>query len=774
VDLEANNLEPKALGFRQKFTEKIKSIPPNWIKLLPVILILAALPVTVALVKLQTSVNSHAQDLQVSLSSNPNTISDQLNVNDPIEDDYIPNDPGPVITASEGQAIYNSMVSKIDTQPSVIATTTKPNIVFLLIDDINPIDGRMFTSALTPSINTNIVAKGINFANYFGETPLCCPGRVGFLTGQHTQNHGVQANYDGKNFKGSETIAVELQNMGYQTVFAGKYVNSFSLIPAINAVPPGWSSFDGIYEGNGKYYNYRYIHTNHTITYHGNTATDYSTDVIANSVIQDFKGTPADKPIFAWIAPTSIHMPDTPAPRHVDDPKCANIQGWAPPDYNELNVSDKPAWVRALPLLNANSWKLTQFCNNMLGVDDLMARVVKELTAEGRYNNTIFILAGDNGMGWGEHRWGEKKLQIYTTHIPFYVAWPSGRGDSPRLEETTLSNIDFAPTFCELAGCVMGPYPNGQQIADGVSFLSLIKDQPVTFNRDAILEHAKRTDAEGDWWAIKTTPQSGLGLWEYNELNSGERELYDISNGPCYLWTPSMGGDPCELFNLLGPTSSPSQATLDLAAKLSARLAQLKTEKGYSPTPSITPTPTPTSNSGFLESGGHVVFEGEHYSANISRNSHTWVVSSDSTAVGGAYINTSNAGVLFIPPNSAETQYNIYFSTPGTYYVWLRGNAPNGTSNAIGVGIDGTPTTNPINFGKYNSWIWNNFDLKSSPVKVTVSSAGLHTFSIWERKDGTKLDRVMLTTSSSVPSGNGPTESPIVTPTPTFTLTPTP
>jgi hypothetical protein len=69
MDLEENDLEPKALGFRQKFTERIKSIPPNWIKLLPVILILAALPVTVALVKIQTSTSTHAQ-IQTDLIEN--------------------------------------------------------------------------------------------------------------------------------------------------------------------------------------------------------------------------------------------------------------------------------------------------------------------------------------------------------------------------------------------------------------------------------------------------------------------------------------------------------------------------------------------------------------------------------------------------------------------------------------------------------------------------------------------------------------------------------
>lgn len=190
--------------------------------------------------------------------------------------------------------------------------------------------------------------------------------------------------------------------------------------------------------------------------------------------------------------------------------------------------------------------------------------------------------------------------------------------------------------------------------------------------------------------------------------------------------------------------------------------------------PSVSPTSTPTSSpSGFQESAGQVTFEAEHYSSNISRNSHTWANGSDSLAVGGTYINTVDAGINSTPPNSAETQYGVYFTDPGTYYVWLRGYAFKGTSNAVGVGLDETPTTMPLNWPKYNSWLWNNSDANNAPVKINVTSVGLHTFSIWEKKDGTRVDRVMLTISSSAPSGVGSVESPeLSTPTSSPTSAP--
>ena len=55
-------------------------------------------------------------------------------------------------------------------------------------------------------------------------------------------------------------------------------------------------------------------------------------------------------------------------------------------------------------------------------------------------------------MTWGEHR-RVGKVSPYGTAMPVYAAWPAGRGGEPRDDDTTLTMIDFAPTFCELAGC---------------------------------------------------------------------------------------------------------------------------------------------------------------------------------------------------------------------------------------------------------------------------------------------------------------------------------
>ncbi len=59
------------------------------------------------------------------------------------------------------------------------------------------------------------------------------------------------------------------------------------------------------------------------------------------------------------------------------------------------------------------------------------------------------------------------------------------------------------------------------------------------------------------------------------EYDTGEKELYDLSNGPCRTWKPGRPGDPCELENVAGGLKYAA-----VEAALRARLEQLKREGG--------------------------------------------------------------------------------------------------------------------------------------------------------------------------------------------------
>lgn len=578
-----------------KFYQAFVTLPKK--NLLITLLITLSIPLTLTLVQQQQTIQQNAA----------NPAKPQIEIQEIVQEDNLPDEIVPYTDPQVAQKEYDLSMENLNSLESQITTTQKPNIVIIMLDDVNPIDGRFFTQNRMPATYNNIISKGINFTNFYGETSLCCPGRVGFLTGQHTQNHGV-ADLDGTKFNPATTIATELQAKGYFTMLSGKYVNYYTSIPKAKAIPPGWNKFDAIYSQQGKYFDYDWIskksgpkNTEFTITHYGNSPSDYSTDVITKTAVKRLKEAPINKPIFAYLTPYAIHGPRTVAPRYVNDPRCKYIQPWKSANVWEKDVSDKSDFFKDLRNGDpAKGFSLKRDCEALLAVDDLVKQVKNELQRQNRLKNTIFILTADNGYGFGEHRI-PAKTSPFTTHIPLYIAWPDGRGTTPISDNTVLSNIDLASTFCDLAGCVMGPYPNGQLTADGISFLSLIKNQPANFARYSILESQpiKPIGTDGytrpTWWAIRTTEQHPLGKWHYIEYATGENELYDLSNEPCYLWTPNKGGDPCELNNLIRKDQSPTPESQNIVNQLKAELELLKQQKGFTPpTPTLTITPTST------------------------------------------------------------------------------------------------------------------------------------------------------------------------------------
>jgi arylsulfatase A-like enzyme len=48
------------------------------------------------------------------------------------------------------------------------------------------------------------------------------------------------------------------------------------------------------------------------------------------------------------------------------------------------------------------------------------------------------------------------------------MSWPAGLGTHAREVSELVSNIDLAPTFCDLGGCALGPYPTGHDMYSGI------------------------------------------------------------------------------------------------------------------------------------------------------------------------------------------------------------------------------------------------------------------------------------------------------------------
>jgi hypothetical protein len=143
--------------------------------------------------------------------------------------------------------------------------------------------------------------------------------------------------------------------------------------------------------------------------------------------------------------------------------------------------------------------------------------------------------------------------------------------------------IDWAPTLCDLGGCTVGPYPNGQERPDGLSFATTLADEPFPWERDAILLSVPSGGDRPVFWALRTTADDPQGRWLYVENLDGFRELYELGEEPCESWESGDPGDPCLLENRLA--GEPDAEMLAFADALSARLAELKVEQAPVPLP---------------------------------------------------------------------------------------------------------------------------------------------------------------------------------------------
>jgi hypothetical protein len=130
----------------------------------------------------------------------------------------------------------------------------------------------------------------------------------------------------------------------------------------------------------------------------------------------------------------------------------------------------------------------------------------------------------------------------------------------------------------------MGPYPDGQTRADGVSFAGLLFGEIPSLRRKEILQSSPLGHKPLDmpaWYGLRTTPSSGTAQkachdaasggcrWQYVLYETGEEELYDLSDGPCWTWTVGQPGDPCALDDRAG-----DQAFEEIRSTLSGRLAK--------------------------------------------------------------------------------------------------------------------------------------------------------------------------------------------------------
>jgi N-acetylglucosamine-6-sulfatase len=427
---------------------------------------------------------------------------------------------------------------------TVVARPRRPNIVLVIADDL---DTR--TTDLMPRLPALIGQHGIRFERAYVTQSLCAPSRASILTGQYPHNHRVLDNTgpDGgfPAFRAGQepsTIAAWLHASGYRTALVGKYMNGYPGPMGADYIPPGWDEWEAQLSDftTDRYVNYS-LNENGKIQSFGTSEDDYETDVLAQRAVGFIEHAVADhQPFFLYLAPDAPHLPAIPADRHALVP----ITEWAPaPSFNEADVSDKPAFVRNASLMSARDIQRLERLQSarrrtMLAVEDMLEGVLRTLAANGVLDETYVFFTSDNGLMLGEHRLVTTKNLPYeeAIHVPFMARGP-GIAAATRDEEHFVLNIDLAPTLAEIAGV---PTPDS---VDGRSLVKLLRgESEPDWRRAAVSETFSYT---GGVSSVLRTPE-----YAYTEIESNERELYDMRTDPFQLASLHRRADPALLDSL--------------------------------------------------------------------------------------------------------------------------------------------------------------------------------------------------------------------------------
>lgn len=479
------------------------------------------------------------------------------------------------------------------------------NILYIMCDDhsyqtISAYDSRYIN---TPNID-RIASDGVRFTNSFVANSISGPSRACMLTGKHSLANGFTDNKS--SFDGSQqTFPKLLQQQGYETAVIGKW--------HLTSEPTGFDHWD-ILIGQGDYYNPTFIRNGEKVQREG-----YATNVTTDLALEWLEnGRDAEKPFCLLLhhkAPHRTWMPDTcdldlfsdkdfklPETFYDDyagrmaaagqrmsiskdmdlvyDLKLADKENEIHSNpaleqagraiYNRMDSAQKAAWdahydkviaqfkAANLSGKSLDEWKFRQYMRDYLrvitSVDRNVGRVLDYLEEKGLMDNTLIVYTSDQGFYMGEHGWFDKRFMYEESfRTPLLMRIPGGvKGDISAM----VQNIDYAPTFLELAGAAV------PEDIHGCSLLPLLKGEEWSPNREALYyhyyefpdEHAVRPH-----YGVRTDKHKlihfygDVDSWELFDLNNDPYELNNIyaKEGTEQL-TDSLKGILCRLQQLYG------------------------------------------------------------------------------------------------------------------------------------------------------------------------------------------------------------------------------
>jgi len=452
------------------------------------------------------------------------------------------------------------------------ATGERPNILFLISDDqswhSNGYAGDPVVK--TPNLD-RLAARGVVFTHAAVTTSICMVSRASMLTGQWLSRMGG-ARVTPTTWP--DTWPARLRAAGYYGGHIGK----------VHVKGQEASGYD-FWAGRGGY----------AWLPDGKGGKIHSIQKDTEEALRFLRSRPKDKPFFLQVAYTVPHAEDgdpqqyLPMPQEeslyvrdtVPVPPTATEEHWLrlPSFFRDGENESRRRWRKRFDTPEKYQTYTKNYYRLISGMDRSIGVILDALRAEGCADNTVVIFTGDNGYFLGEHGLADKWYAYEESlRVPLLVYDPrlpeSQRG---RQCDLWVLNVDFAPTFCALAG--LTPPPSMQ----GRDFTPLLRGQPPADWREDFLYQFK--------WNREIIPASeGVCSkdWKYIRwIASGVEELFDLRR------------DPREEHNL----AADSAYSGDLA-RLRERLTALKKQVGGAPLEELQNMPFGGSDSDRARRGG--------------------------------------------------------------------------------------------------------------------------------------------------------------------------
>jgi len=382
---------------------------------------------------------------------------------------------------------------------SLLHAQTKPNIVFILADDMGYGDVASYGCRDIETANLDLLAaSGVRFTSGYSSHPYCSPMRAALMAGRYQHRFGYERNiaFDQHNMvmglpETEKTVAARMQEAGYVTAAIGKWH-----LGASTPFQPNSRGFDFWYGFRGGGHQYfkvdlnTKLHENYYAPLERNGEPEglhgYITTTLTDGAVGFIKDN-RDKPFFLYLAYNAPHGP---------------LQ--APESYKQKYSHIKDT-------------KRRTYAAMVHAMDDEIGRVVKTLDDLNLRENTIVFFMSDNGgpehanaSDNGPLRGGKGEVYEGGIRVPFMISWP-GKIKPDQTNDHPVMSIDLMRTALELGGAPL------EAKLEGVNLLPyLIGEKSGAPNEALFWRMENGTDyavRSGPWKLLKARDQSGIQLY---------------------------------------------------------------------------------------------------------------------------------------------------------------------------------------------------------------------------------------------------------------------